>query len=277
MKLQLIPKVLVQPGTKIGKSSNLAFALRSLPAETRRDMLIFYQFCRVVDDIADDPHSSPEEKETALSQWSEAVNGEKSLPSDLKEVIDRHTVPPDLLEAIVDGVRTDIHPKPFPDFQALKEYCWKVAVAVGLVSNRITGCKSPRSEMYAENLGLALQLTNILRDVAEDAAMGRVYLPVEELQLFDVSVEDLKSQRSSDRTEALFQMQAERCLDFFVKLGKGPPAGDAKALVAAEAMRRIYFCLLRKMMRDRCRVLEIRYRLSTMEKIFCLLPAAFCR
>jgi len=274
---ELPEKLLDQSASGIYARSNLVFALRCLPGEVRQDMLVFYQFCRVVDDIADDPKLSAEEKERALFPWREAVAGRLELPGDLADVIERRKVSLDCLVAIVEGVGSDIHPQRFADFSALRKYCWNVAVAVGLASNQITGCRDPGSTIYAENLGLALQLTNILRDVSEDAAVGRVYVPQDELLQFGVEETDLTGARETAGVLALFSHQAERAESYFVAAKDSFPEPDRAALRAAEGMRRIYLALLATMREDGCRVLQKRYRVPVWKKAVLLAPLLFSK
>jgi len=159
--------VLAPAGT--ARKSHLAFALLWLPRERRRDALVFFRFCRAVDDIADEPGRSEEEKRRLLQEWLDGIE-RNSLPAELESVVARHGIDRNLLAEIVRGCATDVRPARFETFAGLEKYCWRVACAVGLVSIRIFGCKDPASSAYAENLGHALQLTNILRDVGEDAA-----------------------------------------------------------------------------------------------------------
>jgi phytoene synthase len=147
----------------------------------------------------------------------------------------------------------------------VRKYCWRVASAVGLVSIRIFGCVDPASAGYAETLGLALQWTNIIRDVGEDAANGRIYLPQEELAQFGVEQECILERRATPAFRRLMEFQAERAERFFAELRI--PAADRNALRPAEIMRAIYAKLLRRMRAGDFRVLDRRYRISRLEKI----------
>ena len=167
-------------------NSNLAFALRILPPELRADAVVFYAFCRTMDDLADDPGLAAEERAASLSAWRRglAAGFESPTPfqAEVLEMRDRRGIPNELLEAVIDGCLMDLEPRRYRTWDDLSEYIWKVACAVGLVSIRLFGCEHPASERYAVALGRALQLTNILRDIDEDAEIGRLYLPREALQ-----------------------------------------------------------------------------------------------
>jgi phytoene synthase len=262
---ELVPAALAAGLDAGRKASNLAFGLRVLPPDRRRDALVFYRFCRLLDDIADSLQLSPAEKTRALDAWESALASTSALPEDIATLVVRHDIDLTLLREILAGVRTDLTVRRYATFADVREYCWRVASAVGLVSIRIFGCVDPASIAYAESLGLALQWTNILRDVGEDAANDRIYLPQDELARFHISEADILARRQSHAFLALMRFQAERAEEFFA--ASRPPAADRKALLPAEIMRAIYASLLRKMQRDDFRVLEKRYRVSRLEKL----------
>jgi 15-cis-phytoene synthase len=258
------------------RKSNLAFALGSLPPNRRRDALVFYDFCRAVDDIADDPGRSPEEKRTLLELWRTSLIKGENLPEALRDVLERHDIDRRLLVEIVLGMETDIDRPRFETREDLRAYCWRVACAVGLVSIEIFGCRNPQSKIYAEFLGYALQLTNILRDVAEDAAAGRIYLPLEDLRRFEVSEASLLARKPVGNFNALMRFEAARARSLFADASRALPADDAHALKPAELMRTIYEKILSRMETDGFRVFEKRYRLSKAEKLIALLYFRFC-
>jgi phytoene synthase len=262
---ELVPAALAAGLDAGRKASNLAFGLRVLPPDRRRDALVFYRFCRLLDDIADSPQLSPAEKTRALDAWESALASTSALPDDIAALVARHGIDLALLREILAGVRSDLTVRRYATFADVRQYCWRVASAVGLVSIRIFGCVDPASEAYAESLGLALQWTNILRDVGEDAANDRIYLPQDELARFHISEADILARRQSHAFLALMRFQAERAEEFFA--ASRIPATDRKALVPAEIMRAIYTSLLRKMQRDDFRVLEKRYRVSRLGKL----------
>lgn len=252
--------------------SNLAFALNILPRERREDMVIFYAFCRTMDDLADDPGVAQEERTRSLDAWQHGITHGFETPDQFqREVIslrDRRQIPNDLLVAIIHGCRMDLQPQRFETWEKLSEYIWKVACAVGLVSIRIFGCTDPASEHYAVALGHALQLTNILRDIDEDLANGgRIYLPMEDMARFEYTEQDLVSRTRDKRFLALMTYEAERAEGFFLQAAEALPAADRRALVPAKIMGEIYQLLLGKMRNDRFDVFTKRYRISKARKL----------
>ncbi len=269
------PLVLADPAA--ARSSNLAFALGTLPRERRDDALVFYGFCREVDDIADEPFRSPEERIGLLSRWIDALCGGEALPEALEDVMARNDLDPSLLAEIVRGVAMDVAPGTrFETFEELQKYSWRVASAVGLASARIFGCRHPDSERYAVHLGYALQFTNILRDVAEDARMGRVYIPAEDLAAFGVSPENLLDGTPDGEFENLMRFEASRARHEFAIARAYRRRDDARALVAAEVMREVYERVLTRMEADQFRVFDKRYAVPKWEKCWILL-SAMCR
>lgn len=255
------------------KTSNLAFALRRLPPARRRDALEFYRFCRIVDDIADSDLLEISEKETALAAWLDTFTRHdlSALPSGLARIIDLHNLDLHLLAEIVEGMRMDLHRTRYATFDDLRLYCWRAAGAVGILSTRIFGCISPQSRTYAEHLGLALQLTNILRDIAEDAARDRIYLPQSDLSKFGIPESDLLSGKHTPAFARLMAFEADRAGQCFQQAAAALPAADSAALRPAETMRAIYSTLLSRMRADGFRVFEKRYRLGRLEKLLILL------
>jgi 15-cis-phytoene synthase len=252
--------------------SNLAFALKILPPARRQDMVIFYAFCRTMDDLADDPYHSPDERLLALNTWENGLIHGFSAPDAFQaEVIslrDRAALPNDLLVAIIDGCRMDLQPQRFQTWEELSGYCWKVACAVGLVSIGLFGCTDPGSSAYAVALGHALQLTNILRDIHEDLDNGnRIYLPLADLARFHYSEQDLAAHVVDERFLALMDYQAERAASYFKDAQRLIPPGDLQALLPARIMAEIYQLLLEKMRADHFQVFRKRYHISKPRKL----------
>ena len=252
--------------------SNLAFALQILPKERRDGMVTFYAFCRVVDDLADDPNQPIAEREAALQAWKDGLENGFAQPDALQqevlELMARHSIPVNLLTAIIDGCLMDLHPQRFGTWDDLSQYTYKVACAVGLASLRVFGATDPASERYAIALGHALQLTNILRDVGEDLSNGvRIYLPLADLGRFQYTERDLIGRVYDGRFVAMMAYQAERADSFYREAVEAMPKSDARALVPAEIMRSIYQTLLEKMKRDGFKVFDKRYRLSKARKM----------
>lgn len=252
--------------------SNLAFALHILPRDRRDDMVVFYAFCRTMDDLADDPAIPNDDREKALIEWKSGLTLGFENPTDFQREIvslrDRRQIPGELLIAIIDGCMMDLKPQRFPTQTCLSRYVWKVACAVGLVSIRIFGCKDPASERYAVALGNALQLTNILRDIGEDLDNGqRIYLPLEDLARFGYTEDDLLTHTDDERFIALMAYEADRADAYFHQAEAALSAADRKALVPARIMAEIYHAVLDKMRADRFRVFEKRYGISKLRKL----------
>jgi 15-cis-phytoene synthase len=261
--------------------SNLAFALACLPRERRDDMHIFYAFCRVVDDIADDEGSAAADRRAALQRWRDVVRGRADeltpLEAAVSAVQHRHSVPADEMEEIIEGVSMDLEPRRFANWEELRQYCYRVAGCVGLASIRIFGCRSPQSRDYAIQLGYALQLTNILRDIRGDWENGRrLYLPQDEMAAANYTEDDIAHQRVNEGFHALMAQQIARARHYYEEAEASWSAADRIPLLAAETMRRIYCETLDLMEKDGCRVYERHYRLPKWRKAQ-LVAAAWIR
>jgi phytoene synthase len=250
--------------------SNLALAFVSLGAERKRDITVFYAFCRVVDDIADSTELSVPEKRASLGKWRDMlrapVSDEPSLARDVRELIQRYSLPPEMLDEIIAGVEMDLSILRYSTFKELRVYCYRVASAVGLVSIEIFGYENPRCRDYAIDLGLALQMTNIIRDVWKDFQGGRLYLPQEDLARFHYTEAELAQRQYNDQFRGLMQFEAGRAREFFRRAAAALPAEDRRTMAPAEIMSSIYRALLRRIELDKFRVFEKEYRLSKLEK-----------
>ena len=251
--------------------SNLALAFVSLGRERRRDITTFYAFCRVIDDIADDVDLRTEEKRHRLDGWRESLRkarpDESSFAADVRHLIGKYSLTPEMLEEIIAGVEMDLSIKRYQTFEELRVYCYRVASAVGLVSIEIFGYRNPACKEYAIQLGLALQMTNIIRDVGKDLRAGRIYLPREDLARFNYSEQELQDRQHDDRFVQLMQFQAARARQFFARADQTLPREDRRSMVAAEIMGSIYRGLLRRMELDKFRVFEKEYSLNKLEKV----------
>lgn len=250
--------------------SNLALAFISLGRERKRDITVFYAFCRVIDDIADSLELDASEKQGRLLRWREMLHapvpGEPSLAADLRGLIDKYPLTPEMMEEIISGVEMDLKIARYATFEELRVYCYRVASAVGLVSIEIFGYRNPASKEYAVQLGLALQMTNIIRDVGKDLQNGRIYLPQEDLARFQYSEAELQDRQYNERFVRLMEFEAARARQFFNRAAELLPREDRQSMVAAETMGSIYRGLLRRMELDRFRVFEKEYRLNKLEK-----------
>jgi phytoene synthase len=250
--------------------SNLALAFVSLGRERRRDITVFYAFCRLIDDIADSTQLAAEEKARRLLEWrrslGHALPNEPALSSEVRGLMKKYPVTPAMLEEIIDGVEMDLTIARYETFAALREYCYRVASAVGLVSIEIFGYRNSACKEYAIELGLALQITNILRDVGKDLAAGRVYLPQEEMARFGYAPEDLAAKTYNDRFVRLMQFEADRAHTYFERAAAILPREDRRSMLSAEIMASVYRTLLRQMEQDRFRVFERSYKLNKLTK-----------
>jgi phytoene synthase len=250
--------------------SNLALAFVALGRKRRNDITVFYAFCRVIDDIADSPDIAPEEKAKELRAWRgwirESAPNEPALAGDLRGLYAKYAITPAMLEEIIDGVEMDLQTRRYQTFEELRVYCYRVASAVGLVSIEIFGYRDPACREYAIQLGLALQVTNIIRDVGKDLSFGRIYLPLADLARFGYSEDDLRARKHDNAFVRLMEFEAERAEEFFSCAAGLLPKSDRRSMVAAEIMAAVYHALLRRMKADGFRVFDKEYRLSRIEK-----------
>lgn len=252
--------------------SNLAFALLSLPKENRDDVTIFYAFCRVIDDIADEPDKPIPEKIAGLDHWQNLFQGKVAQPGPLETAVlnlrDKHQIPSQHFLDLIEGCRMDLEPQRFQTWEDLQTYTHRVASTVGLVCIPLFGSSHPDAPAYAEKLGHALQLTNILRDVGEDLENGnRIYLPLGDMERFGYSEQDLIARTYDERFQAMMRFQAQRANNLFGEALQSLPSSDRQPLMAAEIMRSLYQRLLEKMEEDNFRVFDRRYKLSKARKL----------
>lgn len=262
----------IMDATRITRESrsNLALAFVALDRERRRDITIFYAFCRVIDDIADSAALSADQKADGLTAWRGWLrNGstdEPALAKDLRAVIAKYNLTPEMLEEIIAGVEMDLSISRYATFEALRLYCYRVASAVGLVSIEIFGYRNPACRDYAIELGLALQMTNIIRDVAKDLSNDRIYLPQDEVARFGYSEAELLNAERNEGFLALMQFQAGRAHAFFRNAATLLPREDRRSMIAAEIMGSVYRALLRRIENDGFQVFKKEYRLNRLQK-----------
>ncbi len=233
---------------RIVRASGSSFhhAFRLLVPERRRGLEALYAFCRVVDDAADeaaDPVVAVAEWRTELTC---ALAGAPTRPVTiaLADAVRRFGIPVVHLGEIIDGVTMDLEHRRYETFDQLRRYCYHVAAAVGLAALPIFGCRDPQSRVYAEALGIALQLTNILRDIPEDAERGRIYLPLEDLRRFGYRERDLLTHTRGAEFRALVAHECARAAELFRVARTTLPGRDLRALAPAEGMRLVYQRLL---------------------------------
>jgi 15-cis-phytoene synthase len=253
-------------------SSNFYYAFMLLPAERRRALHAVYAFCRFIDDIADD--ESADDAASLLNRWREELDRvyggtpTRAISRALADSASRFNIPRKYFEEIIAGVEMDLTRKRYANFKDLRQYCYRVASAVGLICIEIFGYTNPGARIYAEKLGIACQITNILRDVKEDAARGRIYLPLEDLARFDVTEEEILHSVYSPNFVRLMEFEAARAQDFYREAEAELPAEDRSTLLTAEAMRLIYGALLDRIVRSNYRVLDRRLSLPAPLKLY---------
>jgi phytoene synthase len=253
--------------------SSFYYSFLFLPPERRQAITALYAFCREVDDVVDECHDV-ELAHTKLAWWrgelDKVFDGAPTHPVGLalKDVIQRFDLPREQLHEIIDGMAMDLAQVRYPDFKSLQLYCYRVASVVGLLAAEIFGYEDRQTLKYAHDLGLAFQLTNIIRDVGEDARRGRIYLPVDELQRFDVPAKDILEARHSENFRRLMQFQADRAIRFYEQAFAHLPAADRKRQRPGLVMAAIYRTLLDEIARDGFLVLDRRTSLTPFRKIW---------
>ncbi len=254
--------------------SSFYYSFRFLPPDRRRAIVAFYAFCREVDDIVDE---CPDRglARTKLAWWrgeiAQLFAGNPSHPVTLAlaEAITPFHLSQDAFEQIIDGMEMDLsQPVRYPDFKALRLYCHRVAGIVGEVAASIFGIEDRATLKYANKLGLAFQLTNIIRDVGEDARRGRVYLPEDELAQFGVSIADLTQAHVSDNFRRLMEFQTQRAMQTYDEALALLPAADRKAQRPGLIMAAIYRTLLEEIRADGFQVLDRRTSLTPLRKLW---------
>ena len=253
--------------------SSFYYSFLFLPPERRRAITALYAFCREVDDTVDET-SDEAVARTKLGWWRKEVAamlaGAPTHPvtKALQPHLSAYNIDGKHLVAIIDGMEMDLNQTRYLDYPALKRYCWHVAGVVGILSASIFGVTRPETLEYAERLGLAFQLTNIIRDVGEDARKGRIYLPVNELQQFGVTAADLLNARHSENFEKLMAFQAERAQKIYDEAFALLPTEDRRAQRPGLIMPSIYRTLLTEIERDKFHVLEHRISLTPLRKLW---------
>jgi phytoene synthase len=253
--------------------SSFYYAFLFLPTPKRAAITAFYAFCREVDDVVDDA-SEVGVAATKLVWWQAEVAksfaGKPSHPvmQALMPLTTTYAIEQRHLQAVIEGCQMDLNQTRYLDYPGLTRYCHLVAGVVGEVAAQIFGQTQPQTTAYAHTLGQALQLTNIIRDVGEDARRGRIYLPVNELQRFGVTAQDILSGNYSDRFTALMTFQAQRAQDLYDQALALLPAPDRRAQKPGLMMASIYRALLREIELEHFQVLHQRISLTPLRKLW---------
>ena len=267
----------------MSRDTNFYYSFLVLPSRKRQAIVAVWDFCRVVDDAVDEvvPESARRGGLTAearalaaarVAEWREELasiyTGGPRTPQgqNLQPFVREFGLPRAQFELLIDGVEMDVAHTRYQTFEALAEYCRRVASTVGLICVEIFGYRDPRAREYAVQLGLALQLTNIIRDVAEDLRSGRVYLPADDLARFGVSEHDLEAGIVTPAVSQLLRFQCERARSYYDRAAAALPASDAYSLVAAAIMGAIYFEILRRIERNRYDVFSRRIRVPRLQR-----------
>jgi len=252
--------------------SNFFYAFLCLPRPQREALYAVYAFCRIVDDAVDvgqDRAAQRKELEHWRAEIAQVFGGSPDHPAAqrLQEAVEIFPIPREALEEIIAGVEMDLEQSAYTTFEDLYPYCYRVASAVGLCCIEIFGYTDVRAREYAVNLGVALQLTNIMRDVQPDALAGRVYVPQEDLERFGVTADDLGAGRYTPAFVRLMEYQAARARAYYERAWAALPRADQRTLFAAEIMGRTYFALLESIERRRFRVFGGRVSVPTPRKL----------
>ena len=241
----------------MARKTSFYYAFLVLPAEQRQAIIAVWDFCRAVDDAVDEAETHETQRaRDAICSWRaelarcfeggvpETVQGRRLQP-----LISRFELPREAFVDVIDGVAMDLDTTRYQTFEDLLQYCRRVASAVGLICIRIFGCRDPRARDYALNLGVALQLTNIVRDIKDDLTRGRVYLPLDDLAAAGCTVEDLAAGRMTPSVRQVIAFECGRAREYYRRAVEMRPEPDRRRLVAAEIMRAVYFETLRRVER----------------------------
>jgi phytoene synthase len=252
--------------------SSFYYAFSLLPPEKREAMNTVYAFCRKTDDIVDEGNESIEIKYAKLHKWrielEKALTGESDYLffNKLSQIIKQFNIPFDPFFDLIKGMEMDLQKQRYLSMEDLLQYCYRVASTVGLMCIEIFGYKNKSTQKFAINLGLALQLTNILRDVKADAERGRIYLPESDMKKFNYSESELLSLKYNENFAALMAHEAGIAKQYFYNATKSLDIFDKPSMFAARAMQHIYFKLLRKLEANRFDVFNKKINVSKFEK-----------
>ncbi|WP_373986803.1 presqualene diphosphate synthase HpnD [Duganella sp. BuS-21] len=253
--------------------SSFYYSFLFLPPERRRAITALYAFCREVDDTVDECTDESIAR-IKLSWWRKEINtmyaGQQTHPvtQALQPHLQAYNLKEEHLQAIIDGMEMDLNQTRYLDYAALSKYCWHVASVVGILSASIFGVTNPQTLQFAEKLGHAFQLTNIIRDVGEDARKGRIYLPINELQQFNVTAAEILNVKHSEKFEKLMAFQIARAQSAYDEAYALLPKEDRRAQRPGLMMAAIYRTLLTEVEADGYHVLEHRISLTPIRKLW---------
>ncbi|MBI3014401.1 MAG: presqualene diphosphate synthase HpnD [Candidatus Tectomicrobia bacterium] len=254
-------------------SKSFYYSFLFLPAEKRRAIYALYAFCRYSDEISDD-QGAPEERLGRLQEWQRelehAYEGRPSHPITraLSPQVERFHLPKSYFDELLAGVAMDFTRTRYSTFSDLYQYCYRVASIVGLLCIEVFGYRDPKVRQYAENLGIGFQLTNILRDLKEDSLRGRIYLPLEDLERFSYSEEDLLAHRYTPSFRQLMAFEYDRAKDYYQRARSFLPREERKTLAVSETMRALYSRILEEIARRNFNVFDGRVDFPVLRKLF---------
>ncbi len=255
------------------RKSNFYFSFLSLPKHKRNAIETIYAFCRITDDIVDEGNDI-EEKHQLLLHWTDELKrslygvSKYALINRLASIIHHFNIPIEYFYELIKGMEMDLTQKRYGTFQELELYCYRVASTVGLICAEVFGYKHQSTKEYARNLGIALQLTNILRDIRDDAGRGRIYIPQDDLQRFNYTEEELLNCTYNERFRLLMEFECKRARLYYQKAKLSLAEEDKPLFTAARTMGNIYYLLLKQIEKRNYDVFSQRIRLAPVQKAF---------
>lgn len=254
--------------------SNFLYSFSLLPKEKNDAINTVYAFCRCTDDIVDNENETVDLRFKKIREWKnefeKALNGDSAYPllNQVNKIIKKFNIPVEPFFELIKGMESDLQTSRYKDFTSLYQYCYRAAVTVGLMSIEIFGYKTKDAKEYAVNLGIALQLTNIIRDVKFDALNGRIYIPEEDLKRFGYSEQDLLNFKYNDSFIELMKFECKRAREYFEKANDCFNPEDRKLLFPARIMQKIYFNILLKIEKMNYNVFQKKAKVSKLKKIY---------
>lgn len=254
--------------------TNFLYSFSLLPKEKNDAINTVYAFCRYTDDIVDNEAETDEVKYKKIRDWrnelDKSLKGNSAYPllNQLNKVIKKFNIPVEPFFELIKGMEADLQTSRYKDFATLYQYCFRAAATVGLMCIEVFGYKTESARDYAVNLGIAMQLTNILRDIKFDALNGRIYLPAEDLKRFGYTEEDLMNFKYNDSFIELMKFECKRARDYFEKANDSFHKDDRRLLFPARIMQKIYFNILQKIEKMNYNVFLKKARVSKARKMY---------
>lgn len=254
--------------------TNFLYSFSLLPKDKFEAINTVYAFCRQTDDIVDNEMDSTELKFKKIREWKnefeKALKGSSNyaLLNQVTRIIRNFNIPVEPFFELIKGMEADLQVSRYKDFNTLYQYCFRAAATVGLMCIEIFGYKTESAKQYAVNLGIALQLTNILRDVKFDALNGRIYLPEEDMKKFGYTEDDLMNFRYNDSFVELMKFECKRAREYFEKANDAFAMEDRKQLFPARIMQKIYFNILEKIEKMNYNVFSKKAKVSKLKKLY---------